>query len=302
MELRHLRYFLAVAEERHFGRAADRLHIAQPPLSRQIRQLEAEIGVQLLTRTTRRVDLTEAGEAYAERARAILAAADDANEEAKRIAAGEQGTVDIGFTGSATYELLPRVSRAVATRLPDLHLRLHGELLTPDQVSGLNDGRLDLGLLRPPVRDPQIHTERLASEALIAALPDSHRLAAADSIALADLAEERFISYPSGQRSVVHDAGLAACAEAGFTPRIVQEAAQTSALVSLVAAGLGVALVPESVSHLSIGGVTYRPIRGTPPRVELVAAYRAGNASPHVARVLQIVRSLFEDSAQERDV
>ena len=298
MELRHLRYFVAVAEERHFGRAADRLHVAQPALSRQIRQLETEIGVQLLTRTTRRVELTDAGEAYVDRARAILTAVDAAHDEARRIAAGEQGTVSIGFTGSATYELLPRVSRVVGAALPDLHLRLHGELLTPAQVSGLNDGSLDLGLLRPPVRDPQIRTEPLTSEPLIVALPDSHRLAGPGFISLGDLAEESFISYPSRQRSVVHEVALAACAGAGFTPRIVQEATQTSALISLVSAGLGVALVPESVSHLSIAGIAYRPLRGTPPRVELVAAYRRGDASPQLARVLRIVRALFEDSAQ----
>lgn len=298
MELRHLRYFLAVAEERHFGRAAERLHIAQPPLSRQIRQLEAEIGVQLLERTTRRVELTAAGHAYAARARAVLAAVDSANGEARRIAAGEQGTVSIGFTGSATYELLPRVSRAVGQQLPQLRLRLHGELLTPDQVLGLHDGSLDLGLLRPPVRDPQIRTEPLTSEPLIVALPDSDPLAAGAAVDLADLADASFISYPSRRRSVMYDVGIAACAAAGFTPHIVQQAAQTSALVSLVAAGLGVALVPQSVSQLSISGIAYRSIRGSAPRVDLVAAYRQGDASPHLERVLEVVRALFAAPAR----
>jgi DNA-binding transcriptional LysR family regulator len=165
-------------------------------------------------------------------------------------------------------------------------------------VRRLTDGSLDLALLRPPVRDSAIRTEALMSEPLIVALPDSHPLADADEIALGDLAEASFVSYPSRRRSVVHDVGLAACAEAGFTPHIVQQAAQTSALVSLVAAGLGVALVPESVSHLSISGIAYRPIRGRPPQVELVAAYRVADTSPHLARVLQVVRSLFADSGR----
>lgn len=302
MELRHLRYFLAVAEERHFGRAAQRLHIAQPPLSRQIRQLEEQLGVRLLNRTTRRVELTEAGAAYAVRARAILAAVEQANTEAQRIASGEKGTLSIGFTGSATYELLPRVSRVVGLALPELHLQLHGELLTPDQVTALLDGRIDLGILRPPVRDEQIMTEALSDEPMIIALPDTHRLAAAETIALPELAGERFVGYPAGRGSVVHEAMVAACAEAGFTPQVVQQAVQTSALISLVAAGLGVALVPESVAHLAIAGITYRPISGAPPRVELVAAYRAADPSPQLRRVLQVIREMFAESVGQRDI
>ena len=216
MELRHLRYFVAVAEECHFGRAAERLHMAQPPLSQQIKQLEDELGVQLLTRSTRRVELTPAGERYLERARSILAAIDAAGEEARLIRDGRMGRVAIGFTGSATYELLPRLSRTLRTELPELELDLRGELLTPSQVAGLVDGTLDVGFLRPPVQAPEVEVHPLRSEPLVAVLPESHALAAGKDVVLADLAEEPFITYPARHRSVVHDAVLDACQAAGL--------------------------------------------------------------------------------------
>ena len=295
MELRHLRYFVAVAEECHFGRAAERLHMAQPPLSQQIKQLEDELGVQLLARSTRRVELTPAGARYLERARAILAAIDTAGEETRLIRDGRMGRVAIGFTGSATYELLPRLSRTLRTELPELELDLRGELLTPSQVAGLVDGTLDVGFLRPPVQAPEVEVHPLRSEPLVAVLPESHALAAGKHVVLADLAEEPFITYPAGHRSVVHDAVLDACQAAGFTPRAT-EVAETSTLVSFVAAGLGVALVPESVQHLRITGAAYRPLDGSPPTVELAVATRRGESSPAVREVLALVRRLSEDA------
>lgn len=298
MELRHLRYFVAVAEECHFGRAAQRLHIAQPPLSQQIRQLEAELGVQLLTRSTRRVDLTPAGKQYLERARSILANVDAAREEAQLIRDGRMGRVTIGFTGSATYELLPRMSRLLRTELPDLELDHRGELLTPSQVAGLVDGTLDIGFLRPPVQVPEVEVHPLRREPLVVVLPETHAQAGRAQVALADLAEEPFITYPSQHRSVVHDAVLDACQAAGFTPRAT-EVAETSTLVSFVAAGLGVALVPESVQHLRITGAAYRPLADASPTVELAVATRRGETSPAVRQVLVVARGLLH--ATERD-
>ena len=162
MELRHLRYFVAVAEERHFGRAAARLHMAQPPLSQQIRQLETELGLQLLRRTTRRVELTAAGEAYLVRARQIIAAVSSAAGEAQRVAAGLQGRLVIGCVGSATYSLLPQLVRTLRDELPDVEVSVQGEMLAPDQVGALLAGRIDLGLLRPPVDEEAL---RLAGAA-----------------------------------------------------------------------------------------------------------------------------------------
>lgn len=289
MELRHLRYYVAVAEECHFGRAAERLHIAQPPLSQQIKQLEAELGVTLLTRSTRKVELTPAGAVFLERARAILAGVAEAADEVVLVAEGRIGRVSIGFTGSATYELLPTLSRRLRRALPGVELDLRGELLTPLQEAALLDGSLDIGFLRPPVRSEQISVHTLRREPLVAVLPESHPLAAREAIALPDLATETFVGYPSQHRSVVHDAVLAACRSAGFTPNAT-EVAETSTLVSFVAAGLGVALVPASVQHLGITGATYRPLVGPAPTVELAVATRRHDPSPVVGRVLAAIR------------
>jgi len=298
MELRHLRYFVAVAEECHFGRAAQRLHIAQPPLSQQIRQLEAELGVRLLTRSTRRVELTPAGARYLTRARSILAGVEAAGDEAVRVADGRIGRVVIGFTGSATYELLPSLSRRLRQQSPGIELDLRGELLTPRQVDGLSDGNLDIGFLRPPVRSSEIEVHTLRREPLVVVLPETHPQASQARITLADLADEPFISYPSRHRSVVHDAVLDACQSAGFTPRAT-EVAETSTLVSFVAAGLGVALVPASVQHLRITGAVYRPLAGSSPTVELAVATRRGETSPAVRRVLELAERLLHDMNQD---
>jgi DNA-binding transcriptional LysR family regulator len=294
MELRHLRYFVAVAEELHFARAAARLHMAQPPLSQQIKALESELGVQLLERSTRRVDLTPAGERFLERARTLLEAAEAAASEARRVHDGELGLVRIGFTGSATYELLPRLTRRLRAELPGLTLQLHGEMLTPSQVRSLKEHVIDLGFLRPPVRDPALDVLVLRKEPLVAVLPESHPLARRSSVVLADLADEPFITYPSHQASVTHDAVIEACERAGFVPREPQEVAETSTLVSFVAAGLGVALVPESVQHLQITGAVYRPISDVRREVALAVARRSGDDTPHLDRVLGVVRSLLE--------
>jgi DNA-binding transcriptional LysR family regulator len=298
VELRHLRYFVAVAEECHFGRAAHRLHIAQPPLSQQIKQLEAELGVRLLARSTRRVELTPAGAQYLDRARDILGRVDAAGEEAALVADGRIGRVALGFTGSATYELLPRLSRALRAELPGLRLDLRGEMLTPDQVAGLRTGALDVGILRPPVHDDGVEAHLLRREPLRAVLPDAHPLAGDATVRLADLAEDPFIAYPSGARSVVHDAVAEACRAAGFELRAT-EVAETSTLVSFVAAGLGVALVPASVEHLRITGATYRRLEGIAPSVELAVATRRGEDSAAVRRVIGIVRSTLRDTAGE---
>ena len=285
MELRRIQYFVAVAEEAHFGRAAQRLQMAQPPLSQQIRALEAEMGVALFRRTTRKVELTAAGERFLPRARAILAEVDDAVAEAVQVADGMLGKIAIGFTGSATYDLLPSLVRVLRADLPGIELDIHGEMLTPDQVTALTEGSLDLGLLRPPVRSTAIDVQVLRREPLIAVLPEHHPLAGRDRVRLPDLRDDPFVTYPSQHRSVVYEAVMDACQQAGFVPATVHEVAETSTLVSFVAAGLGVALVPASVQHLRITGATYLPLAGTTREVELALATRAGETSPHVARV-----------------
>ena len=291
VELRHLRYFVAVAEERHFGRAAERLHIAQPPLSQQIRRLEAELGVTLLHRTTRSVEVAPAGEVLLVRAREILAAVDGATEDTRRAARGEFGRLAVGFTGSATYELLPKLADALRRALPGVVLDLRGELLTPAQVASLLDGTLDLGLLRPPVRERALAVEVVRREPLVAVLPQAHPLAAADSVPLEELEGEPFVVYPSHFRSVVHDAVEETCEAHGFLPRVALEVSETSTLVSFVAAGLGVSLVPESVRHMTVRGAVYRPLAGDAATVELAVAWRRDDSTAVLERALEVIRS-----------
>ena len=290
MELRHLRYFVAVAEERHFGRAAERPHSAHPPPSQQIRRLEAEVGAPLLHRTTRSVELAPAGEVLLGRARDILAAVDAATDDARRAARGEFGRLAIGFTGSATYALLPAVAAALRAALAGVALDLRGELLTPAQVAGLLDGTLDLGLLRPPVRERELAVEVVRREPLVAVLSREHPLAAADAIPLEELEHEPFVTYPSHFRSVLHDAVEETCAAHGFRPNVALEVSETATLVSFVAAGLGVSLVPESVRHMTVEGAVYRPLARDATTVELAVAWRRDDATPLLERALEVVR------------
>jgi DNA-binding transcriptional LysR family regulator len=290
VELRQLRYFVAVAEERHFGRAAEKLHISQPPLSQQIRRLEREIGAPLLHRTTRRVDLTAGGEVLLARAREILSAIDDATEETRRAANGEVGRLAIGFTGSATYSTLPALAGALREALPRVVLDLRGEMLTPAQVAGLLDGSLDLGVLRPPVREPELELEILRREPLIAVLPETHRLATAAVVPLEQLRDEPFVTYPSHFRSVLHDAVELTCGAHGFRPRVALEASETATLVSFVAAGIGVSLVPDCVRHMTVQGAVYRPLGPPAAEVELAVAWRRDDHTPALERALTVVR------------
>ncbi|MEU0268121.1 LysR family transcriptional regulator [Nocardioides sp. NPDC006303] len=295
MELRHLRYFVAVAEERHFGRAAERLHMAQPPLSQQIRQLEAELGLTLLTRTTRRVDLTPAGAAYLERAREILGAVDAAAHEAASIASGRRGRLLIGCVGSATYSLLPALARTLRAELPEVEFGFRGEMLSPDQAAALIDGSLDLGLLRPlPTGNPGgpgLSITHLRQENLLVAMPKDHRFAGRRRVRIADLDGEGLVIHAGSGRSAMNAMIQELFDSAGIRSHIAHEVAETSTLVTFVAAGLGVAIVPEPTAALAVPGVVYVPLTGT-PGVELVAATRAGDESPLLTRALAILAGL----------
>lgn len=293
MELRHLRYFRAVAEERHFGRAAARLHMAQPPLSQQIRQLESELGVTLLHRTTRRVDLTAAGEAYLVRVRAILQTVDAAGHEARRIHEGLEGQVVLGCVGSATYSLLPALARALREQLPGVDVTFRGEMLTPDQIAALRDGSIDLALLRPP-EDLGDHEDLdfrvLREDRYVVAVPEGHRLAERDRVRVTDLRDEGLLLHAGQGRSAMHAAVVRMCRDAGFEPVVRHEVAETSTLVTFVAAGLGVAVVPEPVAELGVAGATYR-LLDTDARLPLVVATRVGDDSALVRRTLGVLES-----------
>lgn len=300
MDLRHLRYFVAVAEERHFGRAAARLHMAQPPLSQAIRQLETELGVELLRRTTRRVDLTEAGRAYLERARGILADVDDAAHQARRVAAGAVGHLAIGCVGSATYSLLPTLSRRLLTELPGVDFSFRGEMLAPDQVEALRTGAIDVALLRTPVADLGVTTRVLRRDRLVVALPADHVLARRSRVRPGDLAGTDLIVHSAERRSVMYDVVVSLLREAGAEAHVRHEVGETSTLVTLVAGGLGVAVVPEPVTALTIEGVVYRPLTGpagTPAAtVELAVAHRSERTEPHLIRTVEVLSAVVSAS------
>lgn len=287
MELRQLRYFVAVAETCHFGRAAEQLHIAQPALSQSVRQLEAELGATLLTRTTRQVSLTPAGEFFHREARQLLERLDDSVRGVRRIAEGRLGLIRIGFTGTAAFDQLPRIARRVKRELPGVALEVHADLLTPAQVDGLRTAHLDLAVLRPPVAGDDLVVRTIAREALVLALPVDHRLAAEPALEVADVAHEDFVLY-SDAHSAVNDAILRSCRAAGFAPRREHEAPGTSVLLALVAAGMGVAMVPASVRALTLEGVVFRDLAGA-AEIDLALAWPRDHPSPLVAALLEVL-------------
>lgn len=295
--MRHLRYFVVVAEERHFGRAAERLHMAQPPLSQQIRRLEAEVGAELFVRTTRRVDLTAAGTAYLERARTILAEVEDAAAEARRVAAGSEGRLVIGCVGSVTYSLLPQLSGRLAEELPGVDFSFRGEMLASEQVDALRAGTIDLAFLRPPVADPALTVTTLRQDRLVLAVPAAHRFAGRDHVAVADLRNEGLIVHSAQRRSAMYEVVHRICRDAGFEPAVRHEVGETSTLVTLVAGGLGVAVVPQPVQALALEGIAYVRLVRPVTSVELAVAHRGDRLEPHLARTLAVVRELVTPSS-----
>ena len=287
VELRHLRYFAAVAETLHFGRAAERLHLAQPALSQAVRQLEAELGTPLFVRTTRHVDLTPAGEFLRVEVARILGAIDDSVRGVRRIAEGRQGLVRIAFTGTAAHTQLPRIARAVRQHLPDLALEIHADLLTPAQVSGLTEGTLDLGVLRPPTSGDALTVRTIAREALVLAVAEDHRLATEPVVSMVDLRTEDFVVF-AGDSSAVNSAVLRSCRAAGFTPTVAHRAPGTTVMLPLVAADLGVALVPASVRAAPLAGVVFRDVLDA-ESLELALAWRTHEPNPAVLAVLQVL-------------
>ncbi|TFB68062.1 LysR family transcriptional regulator [Cryobacterium sp. Hz9] len=288
MELRHLRYFATVAQTRHFGRAAERLQMAQPPLSRQIRQLEAELGVELLARTTRQVDLTPAGEVFYADAVRILRSVESAQVHVRRFATGKSGTLRMGFTSSAAYRQLPAIARLVNKFLPTVALEIRTEMLTLAQESALLDSELDVAVLRPPARSAALGLRTIAQESLILAVSEQNPLSSNREVSMAELSAENFIMYPQSSLSVVNDAVVASCLASGFYPQVAYETEKTSTALSLVAAGLGVAVVPESTGSMTLSGVVYLDLLDA-ESIELALAWRTNDQSPLVARLIELL-------------
>lgn len=293
VELRHLRYFLAVAEEKHFGRAADRLHMAQPPLSSQIKQLETELGTLLLERTTRKVELTDAGALLMKRARQILADVEAAKTDVGEIGRGAAGVLRVGFSGTATYRLMPEIVRVARERFPLVRLQISGEMLTPQMEEGLLENRLDAAILRPPVQSTEISLEEIQKSRLVVALNRQHPLAdSSDPLNISELANENIVGYPRG--SSVSSVVSELTRQAGFRPHIVQEATETSTLIALVGAGLGVAFVPGSQSLPLNSSIVIRRLADT-VTVGLSTAWRTGNDSRLLASFLTLAREAAAD-------
>ncbi|WP_406724963.1 LysR substrate-binding domain-containing protein [Streptomyces sp. GD-15H] len=288
MELRHLRYFVAVAETRHFGKAAERLHMAQPPLSQAIRRLETELGVELFTRTTRQVALTGAGEVFRIDAERVLAAVDEAVARVARFASGAEGVLRIGLTGSASYRQLPALARLMKREMPQVMLEVHTEMLTPAQEVGLIERRLDIGVLRPPVRQEGIEHRAIATEPLVLAVPEQHWLAEADTVRVEQLRHEDFVLYGAGLGSVVNDAVVRTCLAAGFYPHRAYEVTETSAALALVAAGLGIAMLPDSIRSAPREGVLCKEIEDA-LSVRLDLAWRRDDTSPLLRNLLGVL-------------
>jgi DNA-binding transcriptional LysR family regulator len=289
MELRHLRYFMAVAEEGHFGRAARRLGLAQPPLSRQIQALEAEIGFELFDRSRRRVELTAGGEVLLRHARDVLEALELGVREARRAASGEIGRIVVGYPSSLAYSGLTELLRAFRDRSPGVEIALR-EMPPQSQLDALRARHIDVGFVRAPLDDPALSAELVRREPLIVALPADHPLAARKRIALSQLAGEPFVCFPRSRGPAFFDHIMRLCHDAGFTPRIAQEAPQLD-IISLVAAGFGVAIMPASLRELRRDGLALRPIVGS-PRADLLVAWRSDDRSPALRDFIELVRQI----------
>jgi DNA-binding transcriptional LysR family regulator len=296
MELRHLRYFIAVAEEGHITRAAERLGMQQPPLSQQIKALERELGVQLLRRKPRGVELTEAGRALLDDARAIIAHVDHAFATTRRTARGEQGRIAVGFTSSAPFHpFVPRVIRAFREAFPLVSLTLD-ESGTTELIADLRNERVDAAFIRTPVADPMgLTVNPLLEEAMLVALPSGHAHASRGpegaALPLAAFAGETFVVYRRPSGPGLYDAIFSACHAAGFSPIVGQEAPRIVSTLNLVAAGLGIAIVPASLQRMQMDGVVYRRLAGAAqPRAPLLLATRRGDTGAVVRHFLNLVK------------
>jgi DNA-binding transcriptional LysR family regulator len=260
IELRHLRYFLAVAEMLHFGRAAKKLGMAQPPLSQQIRRLEEMLGTPLFERTTRGVSLTAAGAMLRERARSTMARLEDDLEQTRRVARGEEGRLTVSFSGSVMFTELPAAIQRYRQAYPRVEVRLR-EMWTSEQLPALADGSVDVGFLRDGERRPELALMPLLRETFHVVLPATHALRRQRTVDPALLAGEPFVLFSRGHGDLAYERTIRCCLDAGFQPRVVQEAPQFPTLIRLVAAGLGVSLVPACVATVPFPGAIYRPIR-----------------------------------------
>lgn len=291
MDLKLMRSFVTVAEELHFGRAAARLNLSQPPLSKQIQQLEQAMGVKLLERTKRSVELTAAGRVFLDEARAVLQQSSQAVERARKADRGETGHLSVGFIDAAVYSVVPAIVRRFSDLYPDIELSLT-DLRIPHQIRAVAEGRLDVGFIHPPLAHPDLCRETVLREALIVALSEEHRLARQPQIALEDLADEALIQFPRLINPTLYDEIIALCRSSGFSPKIVREATPKQTIIALVSVGLGISLLPACLERLRRPGVVYRPIRGPNLEIDTSVLYRRDNTSSVLRAFLEVTRAV----------
>ncbi|MEV0703559.1 LysR substrate-binding domain-containing protein [Saccharopolyspora sp. NPDC050389] len=292
MELRHLAGFVAVAEELHFGRAAARLHMSQPPLSQQIRLLERDLGVALFERSTRSVQLTAAGRTFLGAARDVLAAASVARRAAWAAGRGEVGRVSLGFAGASSAVTLPLLTRAVAAELPGIEMALHGPQYSGETVGRIAEGTLDLGFAT--VSKPRgLATRLVRRDRLMVAVADVHPLADRSEVSLADLADERFVAFPAARGSEVRELFVRSCLEAGFMPAVVQETPDSFSLLAMVGAGVGIALVVEAARSIRLDHVVFVPLSGSAPILPVSLVWRHGDDSAVLQAVLDVAERVL---------
>jgi DNA-binding transcriptional LysR family regulator len=298
VEHRHLKFFVAVAEELHFTRASVRLRVAQPHLSQQIRRLEREIGVELFVRTKRSVALTPAGSAFLERVRIVLDDTADAVYAAQRASRGETGRIRLGFITVAAFGVIPNATARFRTAYPDVEVLLE-DVRSDEGLEMVRTGQLDLCLVHPPrIVDPALNIEPVWLEPLVAVLPPKHRLANRQRIALQHLKSEPWVLWRREIASRMYDEVIGACAAVGFEPRVAQRGKRATTAVSLVASGVGVTLMPMTIARLGIGGTIYRHLRSPGASVPVAFAWRRDQTAPVLAHFMAVVRN----SASRRKV
>jgi DNA-binding transcriptional LysR family regulator len=289
MDFRQLRYFVALADTLHFGRAAALMHISQPPLSRQIAALEEELGVQLFKRSTRQVELTAAGRHFHEQAVRIIEALNTAVRSTQATERGERGVLRVGFTMSVAWSVLPPLIKAYSDAYPGADIQL-SEVLPRELNDALTSGSVDVGIAFPWQRPPGLEYLAVFTEPLCAVLPAGHRLAKPQTVNVSDLADEPFITFPAATAPALHEMVIGCCREHGFEPRIRLETHLQQTIVNLIAEGLGVSLVPQSMSKMQLPGAVFRPV--TAPRmVEQGVIWAAGNDNPCLACFLACARA-----------
>jgi DNA-binding transcriptional LysR family regulator len=294
VELHQLRCFVAVAEELHFGRAAIRMHMTQPPLSRQVQLLERGLGIQLLERNNRSVKLTAAGQGFLRDARHILAFSDQAADGARRLARGEAGSLTLGFTAVSAYQMIPQLLARAAQDLPGLQFTLK-EMVSSAQLEALAAHRIDVGFVRQVNDHATLDAQLISHEPLLVAVPDNHPLARQPAIAVRDLDQQAFVMYAADEGRYFYDCIAGLFAMTGVTPRYVYHLGQTHTVVSMVKAGLGLAIVPASAMQLHSDRLVFRPLKDAELHAELYMVSRQDNDNPALPAFKGLVDVLRPD-------